>query len=71
MAAFVALSFAEHVVLCVPIFYLKFWIDRRNEDLSPYFNLLPEEITSSENVNILGSNYSQPGDLSMILGLKI
>ena len=54
VAAFVALFFVEHVVLCVPIFYLKFCIDMRNADLPLFFDLLPEENKSTENVNILG-----------------
>ena len=46
VAAFVGLFFAENVVLCIPILHLKFCIDRRNADLSPYFHSLSEERSS-------------------------
>jgi len=52
--AFIALNSIENLILCTPLFYLKYCIDRRNNEMSPIFSLLPEEEISTQRVDQLG-----------------
>ena len=52
--AFILLNFIENLVLCTPLFYLKYRIDLRNNRMSHFFPLLPEEEISTQRVDQLG-----------------
>ena len=74
VAAFVGLFFAENVVLCIPILHLKFCIDRRNADLSPYFHSLSEErlsplkMSASRDPNVHNLGIDLKLDLKNLVG---
>ena len=40
--AFILLNFIENLILCIPLFYLKYSIDLRNNQMSRFFPLLPD-----------------------------
>ena len=44
---------ALNLLCALPLVLLRIGIGQHNEDLDPYFELLPEEVTSIQNVNIL------------------